>query len=107
LQAWWPTRAPEPIGGGDDAGLDGVSTYEHRGRPLLLDLAGHTSLRTLAGPWADRVDVVTATVAADSWGTDAVLIRPDGYALWSAQGTPTDAEALRAALLRWFGSEAG
>ncbi|MGI5493329.1 hypothetical protein [Microtetraspora malaysiensis] len=48
----------------------------------------------------------TATATADSWATDAVLVRPDGCAVWSAQGTPTDAEALRAALLRWFGSEA-
>ncbi|MEV7730034.1 FAD-dependent oxidoreductase [Streptomyces sp. NPDC087917] len=87
---------------------DGPTTLAellHAGRPLLLDLAGHVGLRTLAAPWADRVDVVSATAAADSWGAAAVLLRPDGYAVWSAQGDDRDAEELRAALTRWFGAE--
>lgn len=75
----------------------------HGGRPLLLNLAGHLGLRTLAAPWADRVDVVTATAASDAWGTGAVLVRPDGYAVWSALGDAGDAEELRLALTRWFG----
>lgn len=85
---------------------DGPATLAellHDGRPLLLDLAGHTGLRTVAAPWADRVDVVTATAATGAWGADAVLLRPDGYAVWSALGDDRDAEELRAALTRWFG----
>ncbi|MFJ5552589.1 FAD-dependent monooxygenase [Streptomyces sp. NPDC093225] len=88
---------------------DGATTVAellHRGRPVLLDLAGHVGLRTVAAPWSDRADVVTAAPdGGDGWGTGAVLIRPDGYAVWSARGTTSDAEALRAALARWFGPE--
>ncbi|WP_105970501.1 FAD-dependent monooxygenase [Streptomyces geranii] len=75
----------------------------HDARPLLLDLTGDTALRTVAAPWAGRVTVVTATPAAGSWHTDAVLVRPDGYALWSARADRRDTGSLRTALTRWFG----
>ncbi|WP_424217620.1 FAD-dependent monooxygenase (plasmid) [Streptomyces sp. BI20] len=80
----------------------------HPARPLLLDTTGRADLRTLAAPWGDRVDTVRATApeGTDPWGTDAVLVRPDGYALWSARNTTTDPEALRTALHHWFGPPA-
>ncbi len=58
------------------------------GRGVLL--AG-ADLGAVAAPWADRV---TWTDAAQ-----AVLMRPDGYVAWAG----TDADGLRAALIRWFG----
>lgn len=90
---------------------DGPTTLAellHQGRPLLLDLAGDAGLRAVAGPWADRVDIVTATPAppaGDGRRTEALLVRPDGYAVWSARGDGHDAGTLRAALTRWFGPE--
>lgn len=77
----------------------------HQGRPLLLDLTGDAGLRAATGPWADRVDIVTATPAGDGWRAEAFLVRPDGYAVWSARGDSHDADTLRAALTRWFGPE--
>jgi 2-polyprenyl-6-methoxyphenol hydroxylase-like FAD-dependent oxidoreductase len=75
------------------------------GRPVLLDLADRTDLVDAAGDWKDRVDVVTAT--ADPRSADAVLIRPDGYVAWAADGsTPGSADGLRQALRDWFGPAA-
>ncbi|MFI6601472.1 hypothetical protein ACIBHX_34925 [Nonomuraea sp. NPDC050536] len=52
----------------------------------------------------DQVDVVTARPHAAA--PTAVLLRPDSYVAWassSPQPDPTELEALRAALERWFG----
>ncbi|BCL12561.1 FAD-dependent oxidoreductase [Micromonospora sagamiensis] len=87
---------------------DGPTTLAellHDGRPLLLDLTGDADLRTVAGPWSDRVNVVTAVPGGDAWDTGALLVRPDGYAVWSARDDSGDTAALRAALTRWFGPE--
>jgi 2-polyprenyl-6-methoxyphenol hydroxylase-like FAD-dependent oxidoreductase len=74
-------------------------------RPILLTLAGRTDLAEAAGPWNDRVDVITATTAEPP--AEAVLIRPDGYVAWAAgAGTPALADGLREALQTWFGSPA-
>ncbi|MCC8246322.1 FAD-dependent monooxygenase [Saccharothrix luteola] len=71
------------------------------GRGVLLDLADNAVLRRRAAPWADRIDVVTATAADDlPGGTTAVLVRPDGHVAWAAPGTHHD---LPTALDRWFG----
>ncbi|WP_026152058.1 FAD-dependent monooxygenase [Actinopolyspora halophila] len=75
----------------------------HRGRGVLLDLEDNPTLRGRAGPWTDRVDVVTAERARESGplsGTAAVLVRPDGYVAWAAPGSDHD---LPMALERWFG----
>ena len=38
-------------------------------------------------------------------GPAAMLIRPDGYVAWAADNFgPDDAEGLRTALARWFGT---
>ncbi|MDQ8706917.1 FAD-dependent monooxygenase [Streptomyces sp. LHD-70] len=77
----------------------------HSARPLLLLLAENPGLAQAARPWADRVDVVTATAVLHP-GADALLVRPDGYVAWSARGTDADGTALRRALTRWFGAPA-
>jgi 2-polyprenyl-6-methoxyphenol hydroxylase-like FAD-dependent oxidoreductase len=61
------------------------------GRPLLLDPDGSWS--SVAGPWRDRVDVVTGR------GEQAMLLRPDCYVAWRPDSRWTLPEALR----RWFG----
>jgi 2-polyprenyl-6-methoxyphenol hydroxylase-like FAD-dependent oxidoreductase len=68
-----------------------VADLMHRGRGVLLNLAGRAELTT------DRVDVVSAT--AKDAPADAVLIRPDGYVAWAGD-TP---EGLGKALDTWFG----
>jgi bifunctional hydroxylase/dehydrase len=85
-----------------------VRTYQslHTGRGVLLDLADDKALRRTADGWSDRVDVVTARfggLPADDPLADAraVLVRPDGYIAWVDPGT---ADALDAALDRWFGA---
>ena len=89
-----------------------VTTFEllHRGRGVLLDLGDDEAMRKAAAPWADRVDVVTAGVAAPAppdgplAGTFALLVRPDGHVVW---GAPDGGEAeLTVALARWFGTPA-
>jgi bifunctional hydroxylase/dehydrase len=71
-------------------------------RGVLLDCADDATLRRAAEPWADRVDVVTATPheSGPIAGTAAVLIRPDGHVAW----TPESHDDLPAALERWFGA---
>lgn len=83
-----------------------LSSLLHSGRGVLLDLADREELREAAGPWAAVVDTVTAR-AQDGPGTGAVLLRPDGYAAWSARGSEEDAGELRTALRRWFGDRPG
>jgi 3-(3-hydroxy-phenyl)propionate hydroxylase len=78
----------------------------HEARPVLLDLGGAGGFDV--GPWADRVQLVTANHEGE-WelpvlGTvappTAVLIRPDGYAAWVSEGTDA---GLADALTAWFG----
>lgn len=69
-------------------------------RPVLLDMTGGAASAPAAG-WADRVDVVEATMDG---GPVAMLIRPDGYVAWAADTFESDdAARLRTALTRWFG----
>jgi 2-polyprenyl-6-methoxyphenol hydroxylase-like FAD-dependent oxidoreductase len=78
-----------------------VAELLHEARPVLLDRTGGVA-SAVAAAWADRVDVVSAAMAD---GPAALLIRPDGYVAWATDTFGTgDAERLRAALTRWFGS---
>jgi 2-polyprenyl-6-methoxyphenol hydroxylase-like FAD-dependent oxidoreductase len=70
------------------------------GRGLLFGMGSPIPLRELAGPWADRVRVVSVPEPARS-GPAALLIRPDGYVAWAADGTSP--AGLPAALEFWFG----
>jgi 2-polyprenyl-6-methoxyphenol hydroxylase-like FAD-dependent oxidoreductase len=72
-----------------------VAEVLRSGRPLLLDLDGR--LGKVAAGWDDRVDVLAATTPAPP--AAAVLVRPDSHVAWAGE----DADALDAALRRWFG----
>jgi oxygenase len=73
------------------------------GRGLLLDLsADGAALAAVAGPWADRVQVVAATPSDALPGVGSVLIRPDGHIAWVGPTPSGPAPALR----RWFGGAA-
>lgn len=79
-----------------------VTELLHAARPVLLDLDG--GVGATASGWADRVDMVTATI--DDPPAAALLIRPDGYVAWAASDFgPADQVGLHAALRRWFGPE--
>ncbi|MEU4209203.1 FAD-dependent monooxygenase [Streptomyces sp. NPDC026206] len=76
----------------------------HAGRGFLLDLTGDGGPASVAGPWKDRIDVVTA-VRREEAPARALLIRPDGHVAWAAGTAP--GHGLREALTRWFGQENG
>src|SRR5215216_1540487 len=84
----------------------GVFTLLHDARPVLLNL-GEPGGFDIA-PWADRVRLIDAEYVG-KWelpalgavtAPTAVLIRPDGYVAWVADGTDL---GLPAALSTWFG----
>ena len=73
----------------------------HDARAVLLDASGGAAAEA-AGPWADRVNLVSAAMAD---GPAALLIRPDGYVAWATDAFGADGAAtLRTALTRWFGA---
>jgi bifunctional hydroxylase/dehydrase len=93
-----------------------VTAFEllQAGRGVLLDLSGDeggqegtaqaAAARSVAAPWATRVDVITAAcpAAGPLAGVGAALVRPDGYTAWiSSPGSGT--AGLADALTRWFG----
>ena len=81
-----------------------VADLLHEARPVLLDLAGGALAPTGAG-WADRVNVITGTIADKPFA--GMLIRPDGYVAWAADTCEAaDVHRLRAALRRWCGAPA-
>jgi len=90
-----------------------TSTIEalHAARGVLFDFADNAAWRNAVAPWADRVDVVTATPHAVGAGTPfdgvgGLLVRPDGYVAWVASGA-TATDDLATAITRWFGRPAG
>lgn len=74
-----------------------IAELMHAGRPVLVDSSGGY-VETAQG-WADRVEIVQARVVA---GPAALLIRPDGYVAWAADGF--EDTGLTGALQRWFGA---
>ncbi len=100
-----------------------TSQLLHAARGVLLDLAGDPTVRGLAAPWADRVDVVTTALASAPGPDDpladvrSLLVRPDGHVAWVSTATAPDVPTaagraddgpagLPAALHRWFGEPA-
>ncbi|HEY3513767.1 FAD-dependent monooxygenase [Kribbella sp. NPDC051137] len=80
---------------------DGTRLGEHLldGKALLLDLAGSSALREVAG---DRVRVLTTKLTGQYAGDlTAVLIRPDGYVAWAAADNMTT--GLDESLRTWIG----
>lgn len=100
-------RLPDHDLVGDADGVGKTTAFDclHAGRPVLLDYTDRDDIRATVAPWADRVDVVTARPHVDPWtnldGVDAVLVRPDGYVAWLANGRGP--AGLTDALARWFG----
>jgi 2-polyprenyl-6-methoxyphenol hydroxylase-like FAD-dependent oxidoreductase len=83
----------------DLPGLAGLDEAMWSPRPVLADLTGSAELRAVADGWIDRVDLRRLP---ESPGVTALLLRPDGYVAWAADGTP-DTTSLREALSTWFG----
>jgi 3-(3-hydroxy-phenyl)propionate hydroxylase len=88
-----------------------VYTLLHEARPALLNLGAPGGFEIT--PWADRVQFIDATYAGQ-WelpvlgvvpAPTAVLIRPDGYVAWVAEGDPAH-PGLHDALTTWFGPPA-
>jgi 2-polyprenyl-6-methoxyphenol hydroxylase-like FAD-dependent oxidoreductase len=74
-----------------------VADMLHAARPVLLDLAGGLGVTHAA------VDVVAGTMM--NRPAAALLIRPDGYVAWAADGfDDTDRDHVHDALRRWFGA---
>ncbi|WP_188267095.1 MULTISPECIES: FAD-dependent monooxygenase [unclassified Streptomyces] len=77
-----------------------------RGVLLLLGADGAGALRETAAPWAGtgRITVVEARPRTgqdeELLGTEALLVRPDGYVAWAG----ARAEGLTEAFRRWFGT---
>ncbi len=89
-----------------ESGPRRVFTLLHDARPVLLDLDGAGPFDV--APWADRVRLIEARCAG-AWelpvlgrvaAPKAVLIRPDGYVAWVADGA---GDGLGDALTTWFG----
>jgi bifunctional hydroxylase/dehydrase len=102
-------RLPDRLLLGPSPASGTTRTFDHMcaGRAVLFDLADDESLREVAGEWGERVQVVTAAVdshnGGDLVGLSAVLVRPDGYICWVADGR-SGADGLRASLDRWLGA---
>ncbi|HEU5419040.1 MAG TPA: FAD-dependent monooxygenase [Streptosporangiaceae bacterium] len=82
------------------------------GRALLAGFGGQPGLAELGARWAGRLTVldeaVTEPVSPGASGPgrlSALLVRPDGYVAWAADGEP-DLGAARAALTAWLGAAA-
>ncbi|MFG1608045.1 FAD-dependent monooxygenase [Actinoplanes sp. NPDC049265] len=66
-------------------------------RPVLIYPARDDEFERALRPWSDRVTAVAVEPAS---GTEAMLIRPDGYVAWAG----TRAGTLDQSLKRWFGA---
>ena len=99
---WAPDLVLTEVGG-REAGLEiRLAELTRSARPLLLDL---TEDAVFAGEVVgERIEVVTGR----SRTPIALLLRPDGYVAWAAEADGSDERgALRDALARWFGVQAG
>ncbi|MFE9610670.1 FAD-dependent monooxygenase [Streptomyces sp. NPDC006012] len=77
-----------------DAGPVRLSALFGTGHAVLLDLAGAVPVGLRLPP---RVDLVRATCAEDL-GAATLLVRPDGYVCWAADGSAADGDTLLAAV---------
>lgn len=90
-----------PMTGRHVPDLPGVEDAMRLPRPVLFDPRGSARLRAAVGGWTDRVDV---RALPGPTGLAGLLVRPDGYVAWAAEGeTDADLDAMRGALARWFG----
>jgi hypothetical protein len=78
-----------------------VGDLLHKGKGVLLDLAGSEQVRGLSGGCKDRLQQVSAK-AKDSKGVTAMLVRPDGFVAWAADSEP-NLNAAETAMALLFG----
>jgi 2-polyprenyl-6-methoxyphenol hydroxylase-like FAD-dependent oxidoreductase len=86
-----------------------LGTRMHQGAALLLDLSDDEMLRSLGGRWGERVKYVSGYASGkvkDSLGLTAMLVRPDGFVAWAAEGEPNLLEAAEA-MTHWLGAPPG
>ncbi|WP_345943478.1 FAD-dependent monooxygenase [Streptomyces sp. SID8352] len=87
-------------------GLTSLAALLHDGRPVLVHTAAAAHWARSAEPWSDRLSIVEAVPEpASALAAPALLVRPDGYVLWSARedgATPDFAEVATA----WLGAPA-
>ncbi|BAJ31610.1 MULTISPECIES: FAD-dependent monooxygenase [Kitasatospora] len=77
------------------------------GRPLLIHTAQAAGPAELLAPWSDRLSVVEVVPeSAAAMQAQALLIRPDGYVLWSAPGRRARTSGLVEVAAEWFGEPA-
>ena len=80
---------------------DGTTIGElmHDGKGILLDFGANTSIQTLASKYSELKYV--ASPAKDQLGLSAVLIRPDGIIVWTAENE-VDLGEVQEVVERWF-----
>lgn len=101
----------ELVGEFGQSGKSSVFEQLHAARGVLLDLEDDAGLRAAAAPWADQLNLVTATCHASGPsapldGVGAMFVRPDGYAAW-IRAAGTGADGLADVLTRWYGPPRG
>jgi len=115
LDIRYDLKGDHPLIGRRVPDADLTTTRVHKllvaGRPVLLSLNG--AVAPSVEGWADRLDHVAADCEASYWSVPGVgdistpatlLIRPDGYVAWAADGPGDD--GLSDALSTWLGAAA-
>ncbi|WP_308311163.1 FAD-dependent monooxygenase [Streptomyces sp. GbtcB6] len=75
------------------------------GQPLMVHLPQAADQVTAAAPWSDRLSVVEVVPdSSTAMPAPALLIRPDGYLLWSAQRPRAQTPDLVEVITKWFGT---
>lgn len=80
---------------------DGGRLGEHLQSGQSLLLCGNEKLRALGYGWGKRVRVLPVE-SADQPELSGMLVRPDGFVAWAAEGEP-DLDGANAALHQWLG----
>jgi len=74
------------------------------GRGLWLGPKPKNAMTKLLGKYSDRIRIEIAQHGfRQTYGVDALLVRPDGHVAWAADEKNAFAPELDAALRRWFG----
>jgi 2-polyprenyl-6-methoxyphenol hydroxylase-like FAD-dependent oxidoreductase len=79
-----------------------IGELMHDGHGMLVDFDGNPLLKTLASEFGDQLKYLSGR-AKEQFGLSAVLMRPDGFVAWVADGEPNE-ESFRQAVALWFGS---
>jgi hypothetical protein len=82
-----------------------LSDHTHKGRFLLVDLAGDDRVAALARLYAGRLELVRGR-SGDA-EVSGLLARPDGFVAWASANGASDSAGLEAALTRWLGDDTG